>query len=240
MKYTEKYSAHPKKLGTGFYVLIACCLLVIGGAIWFALSNMEYGSTTPPLNSGGNNSYYDAPSSYNENTYEPREENKLPNLNTESAAQSVESEPYSEPEETAPESPQNFTMPIADGKILKGFSSTELQYSNTYGDMRIHNGIDIAAKNGTAVSACGDGVVKSISTTAELGTVVEIELAGGISVKYASLTDLKVEEGSSVSAGDIIGSVDTVPAECNDENHLHLEIFKGDKAVSPLEILGFQ
>lgn len=234
LKYSESYSGRSKKLGVGFYIIIACCLLIIGGAAWFALSNYEGGETVPKVSSD-NNSYNGETSSYNENvTDEPRE----PQI-TESTAQSVESEPYSQQEIAS--QPENFsyTMPI-EGEIIKDFSENQLQFSATYGDMRLHNGVDIACKNGTAVSACGDGSVKSIENDAKLGTVVTIELQSGITVKYAALENLKVKSGDKVKMGDIIGTVATVPDECNDKEHLHIEGYKDGKAVSVLEALGLK
>lgn len=235
MKYTESYSGRGKKFGVGFYILIACCLLIIGGAAWFALSNYEDNNTVPEVSSQENNSYNGETSSYNENvTDEPRK----PQI-TESVAQSVEQEPYNS-EETTPETDsQSFTMPV-EGEIIKDFSSEQLQYSATYGDMRLHSGVDIACKKGTAVSACGDGNVKAIENDAVLGTVVTIEHSGGITIKYAALENLKVKNGDKVKMGDIIGTVATVPAECNDKEHLHIEGYKNGKAVSPLEALGLE
>ena len=82
--------------------------------------------------------------------------------------------------------------------------------------------------------------MKSIENNASWGTVVEIEHSGGITIKYAALKDLKVENGSRVKMGDIIGNVTTIPCECNDKEHLHIEAFKDGKAISPLMALGLE
>lgn len=237
LKYSESYSKKGKKLGTGFYVLIACGLLIAGGTLWFALSNVGDNGVTPPVSSGENNSYYDDNSSYNDNiTDEPREPIGLENV-----TQSVENEPYEETkEESAPKAPAvNFTTPV-EGKIIKDYSGSVLQYSSTYGDMRLHSGADIACKNGTAVSACTDGTVKEIVEDNMLGRSVVIEHVGGLTIKYSALEDISVKPGDSVKLGDIIGVVATVPSECNDENHLHIEALKDGKPVSPLEALGIK
>ncbi|MBE6808501.1 MAG: M23 family metallopeptidase [Ruminococcaceae bacterium] len=233
LKYSESYSGRSKKFGTGFYVLIACCLLIVGGASWFALSNYADDGKEPPVSSDRNNSYRQESSSYNENTtYEPRE----PQL-SESVAQSAEDVPYTS-EEVKQES-QSFMMPV-EGDIIKDYSAEQLQYSATYGDMRIHGGVDIACKNGTSVSACGNGSVKAIENSASFGTVVVIEHSNGITVRYSSLKDLQVKFGDKVKMGDIIGTVTTVPSECNDKEHLHIEATKNGKEVSPLEAMGLK
>ena len=236
MKYSESYSGRGKKLGTGFYILIACCLLIIGGAAWFALSNYADNQVTPKTESNQNNSYNEDNNSYNNNTPDVP---SVPEV-SENVAQSVEKEPYSS-EETTDDSTvsYSFTMPV-EGEILKYFSLSELQFSATYGDMRIHSGVDIACKNGTAVSACGNGVVKSVENDASMGTTVTLELSNGITVKYSTLDDLKVKNGDNVKVGDIIGNVASVPAECNDKEHLHIEAFKNGKSVSFLDELGLK
>ena len=235
LKYSESYRGKTKKLGTGFYVLIACCLLIIGGALWFALSNMNDNGVEPPINSGENNSYYNESSSYNEDvTDEPREQ-----IPMDSVTQSVESEPYYTEEAGKSEKVPSvsFTTPV-EGKIIKNHSDTELQYSATYGDMRIHSGVDIACKQGTAVSACGDGTIKEITNDSLLGTTVTIEHLNGITIKYSALANVELKNGDKVKIGDIIGEAATVPSECNDESHLHIEALKDGKNVAPLEVLG--
>lgn len=235
MKYSESYKNRGKKLGAGFYIIIACGLLIVGGAAWFALSNIGDNGVTPPVSSGENNSYYDDNSSYNDNiTDEPREPIGLENV-----TQSVENEPYEAPEQESKSSELSFTTPV-EGKIIKDYSAVVLQYSATYGDMRIHSGADIACKNGTAVSACTDGVVKEILEDNMLGKTVVIEHTGGLTIKYSALGDISVKAGDSVKLGDIIGVVSTVPSECNDEEHLHIEALKDGKPVSPLEALGIK
>ena len=73
-----------------------------------------------------------------------------------------------------------------------------------------------------------------------LGRSVVIEHVGGLTIKYSALEDISVKSGDSVKLGDIIGVVATIPSECNDENHLHIEALKDGKPVSPLEALGIK
>ena len=132
-----------------------------------------------------------------------------------------------------------FSMPIH-GEKIKGHSSDELQFSKTYGDMRLHTGIDFKVNKGTAVSACADGVVENIELNTTMGNVVTIDHKNGITIKYAGIENLTVDQGDSVKAGDIIGTVGTIPGECMDKEHLHFEVFKNEESVSPLETLGLK
>jgi len=239
LKYTESSDSRKKAVNTGLYVIIGLCLLVIGGASWFAIT-----ASTPeenePRNQSSNRSEYSTPStSYNESVMDPP-------FMSEPMAESVEDQPYSSQSEVSSESVAQektdvivFTMPVQ-GDVLKKHSDTELQFSATYGDMRLHTGIDIAAESGTSVCACADGVVESVELNTTFGNVITIDHKNGITAKYASLDNIEVESGDAVKAGDIIGKVATVPAECMDKSHLHFEVLKNSKSVEPLKALGLE
>lgn len=233
MKYTQSYGK--RKLGGGFYIAIALSLLIIGGVAWFALSrsNME---NTAPKNSSQPQEYNNNTSSYNESDQDIIDE-VLPNTDT---TENVENEPYSSEEATVEQTEiLSFTMPVQ-GEIIKNHSDTELQYSATYGDMRIHSGIDIACEKGTSISACGNGTVTSIELNTTLGNVVTIDHGNGITVKYAAIDNLNVKQGDTVKTGDIIGTAGTVPSECSDKSHIHIEALKDGKSVSPFKALGLE
>lgn len=247
MKYTESPESPKNAVNIGLYVIIGVCLLVIGGASWFALSNTGSAESTPKTQSSQKE--YSTPStSYNESVENPP-------VISEPTDDPVSSEPYSSNSETNEESDSSleetesvsdtkydvtvFSMPIH-GEKIKGHSSDELQYSKTYGDMRLHTGIDLKATNGTAVSACADGVIESIELNTTMGNVVTIDHKNGITIKYASLENFEIEVGDSVEAGDIIGTVATIPAECMDEEHLHIELYINDKPEDPLKALGLE
>ena len=257
MKYDET-SHDSKKFSTGLIITIALALLIVAGAAWFALSRYnsdnplddavsdiksdmgslysriessvdsatseiksDISSVTSEISSDINSEYHDITSSYNDTK---------PNNSAAPTGDNVSSVPF---EASA------FTKP-AEGDILKDFSATQLQYSKTYGDMRLHSGIDIACKNGTSISACADGKVLSVEESQTLGTVVTIDHGNDITAKYCSIENLKIKKGDSVKAGDIIGTSATVPCECNDEEHIHFEVYKDGVAVSPFKTLGLE
>lgn len=226
MKYT-KYSSQ-KRGNSAFYIILAICLAVIGIAAWFAFSKMA--DTKPDVKSDmPNNEYNSNNSSYNDNSdiLEPTPQTPTPSTPT---AEEPEDVPYEEP---APQ--KAYTMPV-NGEISKDFSENILQYSATFGDMRIHNAIDIACKDGTLVSALTDGKVLSVEQTANLGSVITIDHGDGLIVKYAAIKDVKVKNGNTVQMGDTIGAVTTVPSECADQSHLHIEAYKDSSAISILTL----
>ena len=233
MKYTQ-YSSK-KRGNSAFYIILAVCLSVIGIAAWFAFSKMAdtpSDMTSEKENSSiQNNSEYNSNnSSYNENSDNniiTPPQSAIPSTPT---AQEPEDIPYSDPA-----TEKLYTMPV-NGEILKDFSLNTLQYSATYGDMRIHNAVDISCKDGTLVSACSDGKVQAIEQSAALGQVVTIDHGDGLVIKYASLKNLTVKNGDKVKTGDTIGAVSTVPNECADQSHLHIEAYKNGKDISILTL----
>ena len=241
MKYSEAPNKNKKAVNTGLYVIIALCLLIIGGAAWFAISANDSDEKNSSSDLSSENRVYSEPdTSYNDNGNQSIMEPPMISSDVSTpTADSVSSEPYSSKSETDDSKPLVFTMPVQ-GEIIKKHSENELQFSKTYGDMRIHTGVDIAAKIGTHVSACCDGVVESIAPNTTLGTIVTIDHKNGIIIKYASLDNLKIQVGSQVKSGDIIGTVGTVPAECMDGEHLHLEVLKNGKNADPLKTLGLE
>lgn len=232
-----KYSEYKSKAGTKnkavFFTVLACCLLSLGGASWFAasrISKREIGENSSSIS--------------DENSLTQSQESiDLPEISSEEAGNSVSDQPYTSSSQDAESDGASavtvYTMPVQ-GEILKGFSDTELQYSETYKDMRIHTGTDIACEKGTAVSACADGRVIDVSESTTDGTTVKIDHGNGVITSYSALEGVKVKSGNSVSAGDIIGTVGEMPCECADKPHLHLEAVKDGETADPIKILGFK
>ena len=226
MKYSQ-YSSNNQG-NSAFYIVIAFCLILIGVAAWFAFSRMN---AEPPVNqtpqSSIDNNFSEYPndtSSYNEIV--PDTSSDI--ISSEITNEIVENEPYTEP--------QAYALPV-NGEILKDFSNSALQYSATFGDMRIHNAVDIACSEGTVVTACTDGKVMSIEETSSLGTVITIDHGDGLIIKYAAIKDVAVKKDASVSMGDKLGTVGTVPNECADQTHLHLEAYSNGESISILELI---
>ena len=232
MNYTP-YSSN-KKGNYVFYIIIVVALIVIAAVAWIGLSNMNDKTTDPdtsmiekPKNDDGNSQEYNSnDSSYNSSVPEnPKDfvSEVLPSTPTDDT---VSNEPYE----------KSYTMPV-NGDILKDFSTDTLQFSQTFGDMRLHSAVDIACKEGTFISALTDGEVLSIEESATLGNVITIDHGDGLIVKYASVKEPKIKAGDKVKSGDLIGEVGTVPSESSEQPHLHLEATKNGKPISVLDFL---
>lgn len=130
------------------------------------------------------------------------------------------------------------TWPL-DGDVLSSFSQETLTYSQTMGDWRTHEGLDIAAELGAPVSATQAGSVTAVYEDDFLGTVVVVSHSGDLATRYANLAEEPtVAVGDTVDAGQTIGYVgDTALLETAEPAHLHFEVYENGSAVDPLEYL---
>ena len=99
-----------------------------------------------------------------------------------------------------------YVVPLANATIVKDYSSKELQYNSTLKQWQIHKAVDLVSESSKDVLALTDGKVSNIYTNYLEGTVVEITHSNGLVSIYKSLAkDVKVEVGTQVSAGQVIG-----------------------------------
>lgn len=227
--------------GKAFYVVLCLCFLAIGVAAWSGVEGMR--RLNKAENGQQESQASDAGSKYeflqtlpSESTPVHTDESKVDEPENPSETETaVTSQP--ETEETAAPVATYFINPVL-GDIIKDFSDSELQYSMTMRDMRLHCGVDIAADAGTPVIAAGEGTVTSVYTDAMYGTVVEIDHGNGITAKYCGLNaEPCVKNGDRVDTSTQIGAVDVIPCESVEQRHLHLEFYKNGKAVSPLNYI---
>lgn len=232
MKYTQ-YSRN-KKGSSAFYIIIALCLVLVGVAAWFAFTRMDTAKPKGNLSSmesefeSNIDEYTDNNDSYTDS--EPQD--VLDFTESDTASEEITNEEYVSKKETVKE--KAYSMPI-NGEILKDFSTSALQYSSTYGDMRIHAAVDIACSEGTLVGACTDGKIQDIEETSDFGKIVTIDHGDGLVIKYCGLKNITVEKDTAVRMGDSIGAVGTIPCECSDQSHLHLEAYQNGKSISILK-----
>ena len=131
------------------------------------------------------------------------------------------------------------TMSPVSGQEVMGYSVEALCYNQTTRDWRTHNGIDLAAQEGSEVVSAADGEVHSIYEDETLGTTVVIRHLGGYNTKYSSLDkELKVEVGQKVAMGQAIGTVGTTAlVESTLGPHVHFSVTYQDLPMDPAEFL---
>lgn len=155
-------------------------------------------------------------------------------------AQSAVTLTLPEPEQIdlTPVAPSLVVNPLA-GETVAAFSMDELQYSETMGDWRTHDGVDIAAEAGTPVCAASSGTVLDVRDDDLMGTTVVISHDDGFGTLYANLQSTPtVEIGDYVTAGQVIGSVGrTALGESAQPPHLHFSVTENGGFVDPASYL---
>ena len=146
--------------------------------------------------------------------------------------------PDTEVLDLTPEPPALIVNPLV-GETVAAFSMDELQYSETMGDWRTHDGVDLAAEPGTPVCAASAGTVTDVREDDLMGTSVVIAHSGGYDTIYANLQGVPaVSVGDAVTAGQIIGSVGkTALGESRLPPHLHFAVTKDGEFIDPAEYL---
>ena len=141
----------------------------------------------------------------------------------------------SEPEEVPL---PTFAMP-ASGNISAEFSIDTLVFSNTMEDYRTHNGIDICASLGSAVTAAADGVVTEVYEHPMMGYTVVLSHDGDSETVYQNLDDdITVAVGDIVKCGDVLGAIgESAIIEIAEEPHLHFEMCISGERVNPLDYI---
>lgn len=95
----------------------------------------------------------------------------------------------------------------------------------------IHGGVDIAAKEGSAVAAFAAGTVEYIGESDDFGLYLQIIHENGVKTFYAHCSKLCVKKGQRVSAGETVALVGSTGESTG--SHLHFEIKYGGQRLNP-------
>ena len=222
----------------GFYVTLAVCLLVVGVSGYFLLFDSK--DAEPAAEETSQVPESECVAAPAEELEEPEAPAVVETISPDPVETQTSSMPEIEIDDTpvTAEAPRTVVSPL-DGQVVTAFSVDQLVYSETLGDWRTHDGVDISASAGTAVLAACAGTVAGIEDDPLMGTTVTISHAGGYQTVYASLQEHpSVELGDSVSAGQTIGTVgDTAAAEAAQRPHLHFSVTKDGDVVDPDDFL---
>lgn len=103
------------------------------------------------------------------------------------------------------------------------------------GEYKMHNGIDMAAPEGTPIYAAKGGQVSIAAYSSTAGFYVQIDHGGGYRSVYMHMTEYKVSAGQYVAQGQLIGYVGNTGASKG--NHLHFGISLNGSYVNPIEYI---
>jgi murein DD-endopeptidase MepM/ murein hydrolase activator NlpD len=129
-----------------------------------------------------------------------------------------------------PRESSRFAWPLR-GEIISDFGPQ---------DGGLHNdGINIAARRGTPVSAAANGVVAYVGNELRgFGNLVLLKHTDGWITAYAHLDTILVQRGAQVRRGDRIGRVGSSGSVSRPQ--LHFETRRGSDAVNPRNVLTAQ
>ena len=113
---------------------------------------------------------------------------------------------------------------IGKGVITRGFSDD-------------HQGVDIAAEEGTAVVSLYDGTVEEVGSNEEEGNYIIIKNDKGSTLKYSHLKDApNVSEGNRVNLGKEVGKVGSTGKSTGP--HVHIEVTdENGNLIDPMSII---
>ena len=111
----------------------------------------------------------------------------------------------------------------------------QYKVSTPFGQNSLHQGMNLAAPEGTLYIASHGGVVTLARYDGGLGYTVVVDLGGGITITYGHSAKILVHEGQRVQAGDTLGLVGASGYAF--DNGLYFEIRVNNKAVNPVTYL---
>ncbi|OGC43945.1 hypothetical protein A2Y85_04420 [candidate division WOR-3 bacterium RBG_13_43_14] len=103
------------------------------------------------------------------------------------------------------------------------------------GEVRMHEGIDIAAPLNTPIVAAADGTVRFADDNGGFGLTIEIDHGYGMKTRYCHCQRLVFEVDQTVKRGDIIAYVGNTGKSTGP--HLHYEVRIIDQAVNPINYI---
>lgn len=103
------------------------------------------------------------------------------------------------------------------------------------GATTFHNGVDMAANEGSSILAAYDGTVVAATYNWSMGNYVMIDHGDGLYTIYMHASKLYVSAGDTVSKGDLIAAVGTTGSSTG--NHLHFSVRLNGSYVNPWDYL---
>ena len=203
--------------GKGYYIALILCAVAIGISGYLYYRNASNSPDDPAVNVGSQDD---------------------PNVQAMASQPTGPSSGGQKPSGNGVKPSIKTGQPVS-GETVASYAMDCLSYNPTTRDWRVHNGVDIAAEEGTAVCAAADGVVYTTYEDEAMGTTVVIRHEGGYVTMYSSLNaDVKVSAGDAVKLGQTIGYVgSSALLESAIGDHVHFCVTLNDASIDPAEFL---
>jgi murein DD-endopeptidase MepM/ murein hydrolase activator NlpD len=130
-----------------------------------------------------------------------------------------------------------FSMPLPAGwrQTAAYGDRRRYRYADGAADQTVHNGIDMAAPAGSPVSASGKGRVVLAGDRIMSGKTIVLEHLPGLFSIYYHMSEILVQEGDILAAGQTLGRVGQTGLATGP--HLHWEVQVLGTAVDPLGLV---
>ena len=216
--------------GKGYYIALILCAAAIGITGYLYSKNANKPEEVTIQETMGNAQVLET------------QEEDIPVIATQPVTQGT-------PQETPTQAPTQATVPQTirtaspiEGNEVAAYSMDCLSYNQTTRDWRVHNGVDIAAPEGTQVLAAAEGTVYAAYEDDTMGYTVVIRHTGGYTTTYSSLSEeLAVKTGDTVTLGQAIGCVgDTALVETTIGSHVHFGVTYQNTPMDPNEFLSMK
>ncbi|MDR2785178.1 MAG: M23 family metallopeptidase [Treponema sp.] len=125
-----------------------------------------------------------------------------------------------------------FRFPLNNFRLSSGFGP---RINPVTGNLRLHQGLDLAAPLGADVYAARDGVITEIGEDPVYGKYVIIEHSENWTSLYGHLSSVNTDLRKNVKSGSLIGKVGSTGQSTGP--HLHFEIRQHGKAQNPDKLL---
>ncbi|GAB6084492.1 M23 family metallopeptidase [Desulfuromonas carbonis] len=118
------------------------------------------------------------------------------------------------------------------GWMTSGFGMRNSPFT---GKRKMHEGLDIAARTGTPVYACADGIVSQAETAPGYGKLVVIDHGYGYKTYYAHNSKIFVKVGQRIKRGERISAVGNTGSSTG--SHVHYEVRRNGVPLNPRKYL---
>ncbi|WP_297812418.1 M23 family metallopeptidase [uncultured Methylophaga sp.] len=122
--------------------------------------------------------------------------------------------------------------PVKDGWV-SSFYGYRIDPFN--GKKTFHEGLDIAARNGTNVLSVADGIVTWVGQRGGYGGLVEVDHGNGYVTRYAHNKTIKVKKGDRVNKGETLALMGSTGRSTGP--HVHFEVLRDGQHVNPYNFI---
>lgn len=226
--------------GKGFYLVVLICVAAIALSGYYLVQGVRrgVGEADQPVSGSANIVEQPTVNPGPRMTAQPAPSAKPSAPPTAAPTAQPSAQPSAAPSPAPTPAALVFTWPV-NGTVIADYSVEALAYSQTMGDWRTHDGLDLSVTLGTKVIATAAGTVSKVYDDPFMGTTVEVDHGNGLVSQYANLAAApNVAVGDSVSTGTLIGAVGaTAVAENAAQPHLHFAMYRDGNPVDPHDYL---